>query len=99
MEPWPDQKEHARAFLDHKWYKDLLVMTGRGWKSSRGEAKIPPKFKSHLNHDNVKSDYKDLLKDNSAGEEDSCLRNPSEPRIIPRNDTEAGREVRRMREW
>lgn len=61
MEPWSDQKEHKRAFLDHKWYKDLLVMMAREWKSPRGEAKIPPKFKSHLNHDNVKSDCKKPL--------------------------------------
>lgn len=99
MEPWPDQKEHARVSLDHKCCKDLLVMMARDWKSPRGEAKIPPKFKSHLNHGNVKNDCKNLLKDNSGGEEDSCLRDPSEPRIRPRNDTEAGRESVRMRQW
>uniref|UniRef100_A0A8C9A877 Uncharacterized protein n=1 Tax=Prolemur simus TaxID=1328070 RepID=A0A8C9A877_PROSS len=47
---------------------------------------MPPKFKCHLNHYNVKSESKNLLKDFSGGEEDSFSSGPSEPSIRPRND-------------
>lgn len=74
-----------KSFPRPQWHEDLLV-TARKWKSTRGEAKMPLKFKCQLNHDNVKSKSKNLLKDNSGGEEDSFLRGQFKPRIRPRND-------------
>uniref|UniRef100_A0A8D2DIX5 V-SNARE coiled-coil homology domain-containing protein n=1 Tax=Sciurus vulgaris TaxID=55149 RepID=A0A8D2DIX5_SCIVU len=51
---------------------------------------MPPKFKRHLNDDDVtgsvKSERKNLLEDDSDEEEDFFLRGPSGPRFGPRND-------------
>ncbi|GAB5583409.1 vesicle-associated membrane protein 4 isoform X1 [Prionailurus iriomotensis] len=51
---------------------------------------MPPKFKRHLNDDDVtgsvKSERRNLLEDDSDEEEDFFLRGPSGPRFGPRND-------------
>lgn len=51
---------------------------------------MPPKFKRHLNDDDVtgsvKSERRNLLEDESDEEEDFFLRGPSGPRFGPRND-------------
>ena len=51
---------------------------------------MPPKFKCHLNNDDVtrsgKSERRNLLEDDSDKEEDFFLRGPSGPRFGPRND-------------
>lgn len=64
----------------------------RKGKSTREEAKLPPTFKCHLNHDNVKG--KNCVKDNSGGVKDLFLGGPSELGIRPRSDKQAGTEVR-----
>uniref|UniRef100_A0A8D0H6N2 Uncharacterized protein n=1 Tax=Sphenodon punctatus TaxID=8508 RepID=A0A8D0H6N2_SPHPU len=51
---------------------------------------MPPKFKRHLNDDDVtgsvKSERRNLLEEDSDEEEDFFLRGPSGPRFGPRND-------------
>nr|XP_023410017.1 vesicle-associated membrane protein 4 isoform X2 [Loxodonta africana] len=51
---------------------------------------MPPKFKRHLNDDDVtgsvRSERRNLLEDDSDEEEDFFLRGPSGPRFGPRND-------------
>nr|KAF6414740.1 vesicle associated membrane protein 4 [Molossus molossus] len=51
---------------------------------------MPPKFKRHLNDDDVtgsvKSERRNLLEDDSDEEEDFFLRGPTGPRFGPRND-------------
>ncbi|OPJ77114.1 vesicle-associated membrane protein 4 [Patagioenas fasciata monilis] len=51
---------------------------------------MPPKFKRHLNDDevtgSVKSERRNLLEEDSDEEEDFFLRGPSGPRFGPRND-------------
>uniref|UniRef100_A0A8C3XZ23 Vesicle associated membrane protein 4 n=2 Tax=Passeriformes TaxID=9126 RepID=A0A8C3XZ23_CATUS len=51
---------------------------------------MPPKFKRHLNDDevtgSVKSERRNLLEEDSDEEEDFFLRGPSAPRFGPRND-------------
>ncbi|KAM9109610.1 vesicle-associated membrane protein 4 [Balaenoptera acutorostrata] len=51
---------------------------------------MPPKFKRHLNDDDVtgsvKSERRNLLEDDSDEEEDFFLRGPSGPRFGPRNE-------------
>ncbi|KAK2492056.1 hypothetical protein MC885_001623 [Smutsia gigantea] len=51
---------------------------------------MPPKFKRHLNDDDVtgsvKSERRSLLEDDSDEEEDFFLRGPCGPRFGPRND-------------
>ncbi|XP_026542704.1 vesicle-associated membrane protein 4 [Notechis scutatus] len=51
---------------------------------------MPPKFKRHLNDDDVtgsiKSERRNLLEEDSDEEEDFFLRGPSGPRFGPKND-------------
>ncbi|XP_037762185.1 vesicle-associated membrane protein 4 isoform X3 [Chelonia mydas] len=51
---------------------------------------MPPKFKRHLNDDDVtgsvKSERRNLLEEDSDEEEDFFLRGPAGPRFGPRND-------------
>uniref|UniRef100_A0A7N4PUU5 Vesicle associated membrane protein 4 n=1 Tax=Sarcophilus harrisii TaxID=9305 RepID=A0A7N4PUU5_SARHA len=51
---------------------------------------MPPKFKRHLNDDDVtgsvKSERRNLLEEDSDEEEDFFLRGPSGPKFGPRND-------------
>ncbi|XP_075689415.1 vesicle-associated membrane protein 4 isoform X2 [Rhinoderma darwinii] len=51
---------------------------------------MPPKFKRHLNDEEVtgsiKSERRNLLEDDSDEEEDFFLRGPSAPKFGPRND-------------
>ncbi|XP_038614096.1 vesicle-associated membrane protein 4 isoform X5 [Tachyglossus aculeatus] len=51
---------------------------------------MPPKFKRHLNDDDVtgsvKSERRNLLEEDSDEEEDFFLRGPTGPRFGPRND-------------
>ncbi|NXJ26129.1 VAMP4 protein, partial [Dicrurus megarhynchus] len=51
---------------------------------------MPPKFKRHLNDDevtgSVKSERRNLLEEDSDEEEDFFLRGPTGPRFGPRND-------------
>uniref|UniRef100_A0ABI7ZU63 Uncharacterized protein n=1 Tax=Felis catus TaxID=9685 RepID=A0ABI7ZU63_FELCA len=52
---------------------------------------MPPKFKCHLNDDDVtgsvKSEGRNLLEEDSDEEEYFFLKGPSEPRFRPRSDT------------
>ncbi|XP_069497344.1 vesicle-associated membrane protein 4 isoform X1 [Ambystoma mexicanum] len=54
------------------------------------EATMPPKFKRHLNDDevtgSVKSERRNLLEEDSDEEEDFFLRGPSGPKFGPNND-------------
>ncbi|TFJ99735.1 Vesicle-associated membrane protein 4 [Platysternon megacephalum] len=63
--------------------------TGRSRPFLRVE-NMPPKFKRHLNDDDVtgsvKSERRNLLEEDSDEEEDFFLRGPAGPRFGPRND-------------
>ncbi|KAF0042353.1 hypothetical protein F2P81_005885 [Scophthalmus maximus] len=81
-----------RAFFLQQCQKATLLRkaTREPDREEQPEATMPPKFKRHLNDDEVtgsiRSERRNLLEEDSDEEEDFFLRGPTGPRFGPQND-------------